>query len=311
MQINQANLAALFRGYRVQFMEAYQGAQPFWDQIAMRTPSSSAEELYAWLGAVPGMRQLVGEIQLQNLSANKYVIPNSEFESTIPVKQADIERDTYGVYNPLMASLGIAAKQHPDELVANLLVNGFTTLDYTGKNFFDTDKVQDGDPKGTKFSNKGTAALSADSFAAARAAIKGFKNSKGRPMGNGKKLLLIVPPALEVTGRQILQADFIQANAKQGGNVVGAAAVSNVNKGTAELVVWSQLTSDTAWFILEVGQPIRPLIVQFEKEASFTSLTNPDSDHVFKHKEFLYQAYGRYAAGYGLPQLAWGSTGGG
>ena len=201
MQINQANLSALFRGYRVQFAEAYQGAKPFWDQIAMRTPSSSAEELYHWLGAVPGMRQLVGEIQLQNLSANKYAIANDEFESTVPVKQADIERDTYGIYNPLMASLGVAAKQHPDLLVANLLINGFTTLDYTGKNFFDTDKVQDGDAKGVKFSNKGTAALSPDSFAAARAQIKSVKNSKGRPMGVGVKLQLIVPPVPAVVTR--------------------------------------------------------------------------------------------------------------
>ena len=310
MQINQANLSALFRGYRVQFAEAYQGAKPFWDQIAMRTPSSSAEELYHWLGAVPGMRQLVGEIQLQNLSANKYAIANDEFESTVPVKQADIERDTYGIYNPLMASLGVAAKQHPDLLVANLLINGFTTLDYTGKNFFDTDKVQDGDAKGVKFSNKGTAALSPDSFAAARAQIKSVKNSKGRPMGVGVKLQLIVPPALEVMARQILQADFIQQTAKNGSTVVGGAAVSNVNKGTAELVVWPQLAgSDTAWFLLETGLPIRPLIMQFEKETQFVSLTNQDSDHVFKHKEYLYQAYGRYNAGYGLPQLAYGSTG--
>ena len=311
MQINQANLAALFRGYRVQFMEAYQGAKPFWDQIAMRTPSSSAEELYHWLGAVPGMRQLLGEIQLQNLSANKYSIVNNEFESTVPVKQADIERDTYGVYNPLMASLGVAAKQHPDLLVADLLINGFTTPDYTGKNFFDANKVQDGDPKGVTFSNKGTAALSADSFAAARAQIKSVRNSKGRPMGIGQKLQLIVPPALEVTARQILQADFIQQTAKNGSTIAAAAAVSNVNKGTAELVVWPQLAgNDAAWFILETGMPIRPLIVQFEKEAQFVSLTNPESDHVFKHKEFLYQAYGRYNAGYGLPQLAYGSTGG-
>lgn len=311
MQINQGNLAALFRGYRYLYMEAYQGAKPFWDQIAMRTPSAAAEEVYHWLGAVPGMRKLVGEIVLQNLSANKYVIGNDEYEDTISVKQADIERDAFGIYNPLMAALGIAAKNHPDVLTAALLNGGFTTVDYTGKNFFDADKVQDGDPKGIKFSNKGTGVLNAVNFAAARAQIKGVKNAKGRPMGLGTKLLLIVPPALEATGRQILQGDFIQAAVmnKAGTEVVGAAAVSNVNKGTAELVVWSQLTSDTQWFLLEVGMPVKPLIVQFEKEPQFISLTSPESDHVFKHKEFLYQAYGRYNAGYGLPQLAWGSTG--
>ena len=43
--------------------------------------------------------------------------------------------------------------------------------------------------------------------------------------------------------------------------------------------------------------------------AALVTLTQPDSDHVFKKHEFLYQAYGRYNAGYGLPELAFGSTG--
>lgn len=309
MQINQATLAALFKGYRVQYMEAYQAAKPFWDQIAMRTTSTSAEELYHWLGAVPGMRKLIGEIEIRNLSANKYAISNDEWEDTVAVKQADIERDNYGIYNPLMQSLGAAARQHPDELVANLLINGFATEDYTGSNFFDVNKVQDGDEKGTKFSNKATAKLGPTSFAAARQSIKSVKNAKGRPMGLGVKLLLVVPPALESQGRQILQADFIQQTAANA-DAKAVAAVSNVNKGTAELVVWPQLAgNDNAWFLLEVGMPIKPLIVQFEKEPSLTALTNPDSDHVFKKHEFLYQAYGRYQAGYGLSQLAYGSTG--
>jgi len=310
MQINQSTLAAPFRGYRVQFMEAYQGSTPFWDQIAMRTPSSAAEELYHWLGAVPGMKLLLGEIVIENLSANKYTIVNDEFESTVGVKQADIERDTYGIYNPLMASMGVAAKEHPDLLTANLLINGFNVNDYTGSPFFSANKVQDGNARGVKFSNFGTAQLGPTAFAAARAQIKSVKNAKGRPMGLGKKLLLIVPPALEAQARQILQADFIQQTAQQAGATVAAAAVTNVNKGTAELCVWPQLAgNDTMWFLLEVGMPVKPLIVQFEKEASFQSLTSPDSDHVFKRHEFLYQAYGRYNAGYGLSQLAYGSNG--
>ena len=68
--------------------------------------------------------------------------------------------------------------------------------------------------------------------------------------------------------------------------------------------------NDTNWFLLETAFPIRPLILQVEKEPTFASLTNPDSDHVFKRHEFLYQTYGRYNGGYGLPQLAVGSTGG-
>jgi phage major head subunit gpT-like protein len=75
-------------------------------------------------------------------------------------------------------------------------------------------------------------------------------------------------------------------------------------------MVWPQLAvAEDTWFLIEMGRPIKPLIMQFEKEAVMLSLTNPESDHVFKKHEFLYQAYGRYNGGYALPELAYGSTG--
>jgi len=310
MQINQSTLAALFKGYRTLFLEAFQGAATMWEQIALRTPSTAAEEIYHWLGSVPGMRELIGDVAVQNLSASNYSIRNKEFESTVAVKEADIERDSYGIYNPLMEAMGLAARQHQDQLTAALLTSGFGTKDYTGKNFFDVNKPHE--PQNSKsrtFSNKLSAPLSPESFSQARAMIKGMTNAQGRPMGLGLKLVLIVPPALETIGRQILQADFIQQTA-QNGSSIAASAVTNVNKGTAELIVWPQLAgNDTQWFLLEAAFPVRPLILQVEKEPTFQSLTNPDSDHVFKKHEYLYQAYGRYNGGYGLPQLAVGSTG--
>ncbi|MGC3991691.1 MAG: Mu-like prophage major head subunit gpT family protein [Chthoniobacteraceae bacterium] len=125
------------------------------------------------------------------------------------------------------------------------------------------------------------------------------------------KLLLIVAPQNEVTARQILQADFVQQTAQNtGGTAIAAAAVSNVNKGTAELVVWPQLsTNPDTWFLVETGMPVKPFLFQEEKPVALNALTQPESDHVFKRHEYLYQAYGRYNAGYGLPELAYGSDG--
>jgi len=309
MQINQSSLTDLFRAYRVIFNEAYQAGPTFWDKVATLVPSSAAEEVYAWLGSFPGMKKLLGEISISNLAAHRYSIFNDEYYDAISVKQADIERNAYGLYNPRFQALGLAAKQHPDELVANLLLNGFTSLCYTGKNFFDLNHAPQ---KGkTTFSNLGTKKLSVDNFVAARTAIKSVMNAEGRPLNLGIKLLLVVSPVNEALGRQILQADFIQQTAMNVAKSenVGAAAVTNVNKGTAELMVWPQLGTSLAWFLLETGWPMKPLIHQQEVASVLTALDTPTSDHVFKNHEFLYQAYGRYAAGYGLPELAWGSTG--
>lgn len=66
--------------------------------------------------------------------------------------------------------------------------------------------------------------LDAAAYAAARAAMQGMKGDYGRPLGL-KPTLLIVPPALEAAGLEILNAER------------NAAGETNVWKGTAKLEV--------------------------------------------------------------------------
>ncbi len=298
MQINQSSLKQLFKGFKTLFVKALQGSEPLWSKIAMKTTSTNASETYSWLGAMPGMKKLVGEVVIENLTASQYAIVNEEFESTVGVKRAEIERDNEGLYTPIFQGLGIAAAQHPDELLGALMSQGFTLKDYTGKNFYDTDKKHEPlNSKSAKFSNKSTAALSATSYGAAKASIRKMKNARNRSMKLGRSLMLVVPPALEDTAREILQAERHE-NGK-----------TNIQKGTADLLVFADLETDTEWHLLEVGQPVRAFIVQEEVKPQFFSQDSEDSDHVFTKKEYLYQAYARGNAGYGLPQLAYGSTG--
>lgn len=297
MQLNEANLSALYKGYRTIFLDALHGAATEAEPLYMRTSSGGAEEIYHWLGAFPGMKKLLGEVVIENLAANKFTITNDEFESTIGVKQAAIERDSYGIYNPMFMAMGQAAGEHPDELIADLLSGGFTTADYTTKNFFDTAKKHEPDNnKSGTFTNKGTKKLAASSYSEAKTALRSLKNAKGRPMGLGKKLLLICAPEKEDTARAILKAEK------------DAAGATNIYAGTADILVLSRLEGEP-WFLMDVSRPIKPFIFQDEKPVQMSSLTSMESDHVFKNHEFLYQAYGRYNAGYGLPQLIWGSNG--
>ncbi len=309
MQINQSNLALLYRGFRVIYDAAFQAGEPKYGDIAMTTPSTGKEEQYNWLSALPGLRELIGEVNIQNISASEWLIKNKEWEDTIGVKEIDIECDTYGTYNPLFSALGQVAKQHPDLLVANLLINGFTSPCYTGKNFFDAGHAFNNSKY--PFTNKHTYKLSANSFNDAKTNLRSRLNAQGRPLNLGKKLQLIVAPQNETLGKQILQADFIQQTAvNAGGDVVGAAAVSNVNKGDAQLVVWSELASNpNMWFLAEAGFVYKPFLFQLNLAPRLIALTSPDGDHMFKRHEALFQAYGRYNAGYGMPELCEGSTG--
>ncbi|MCE0498793.1 MAG: Mu-like prophage major head subunit gpT family protein [Methylacidiphilales bacterium] len=315
MQINQANLTDLYRGYRVLFDDALQGTIPVSDDFVLRVPSGNNEEKYVWLGAIPGMRQLVDEIQIKNLAASDWTIENLEFEDTVAVRQRDIENDRYGIYNPFFTALGEAARYDQDIRVFPLLLAGFSTPDYTGSNFFAADKIRTPGDKGftnifvTGGNQYANSPLSIYSYRAARANLMSRVNAAGRPMNLGRKLVLVVGAGQEPIARQILVADtVIQANA---GNS-SVAAVTNIDKGTAQIVTSALIDASPtpdAWFLLELGLSLKPVAWQVNKNPVLTALTQPDSDHVFKKHEFLYQAYGRYNAGYLLSDLAFGSEG--
>lgn len=300
MQLNKTNLQNLYKGFRTIFMAAYQAAPQgdVVDGLAMRVPTMNASEVLHWLGAIPGMQKLIDEIQIKNLVAHKYTIDVNEWESTIAVKQADVERDRTGIYTPLFGSMGDVARQHDGEQLALQLVNGFTTLCYTGKNFFDTD--HEPVKKGTKFSNKGTKKFSQTNFRTARTNIRGRLNSAGRSMNLGRDLVLIVSPTYESEAREVLEAER------------GTNGKTNVDKGTSRLLVWNELSAagnEHAWFLSDFAQTIKPLIVLDEKPVNILALDDLEADHVFKNHEFLYQGYKRCGYGYGLPELIYGSTG--
>ncbi|HEX9844038.1 MAG TPA: Mu-like prophage major head subunit gpT family protein [bacterium] len=141
MIINQANLADLFTAFRVQFKQGFEGfqQQSLWQRIATRVPSSTRDNHYAWLGQWPQLREWIGDRHLKGLAAHDYRIVNRKFESTIEVPRDDIEDDQFGIYSMQANGMGLAAAQHPDELIFALLLNGFTELSYDGKAFFATD----------------------------------------------------------------------------------------------------------------------------------------------------------------------------
>lgn len=139
MIINRSNLQNLFTGFKTTFRAAFDGTQPNYLDIAMKVSSSTREETYAWLGAWPGIREWVGERVIRSLELQGYTIKNVLFESTVSVPSNDISDDRFGVFTPMFAEMGRAAKMHPDEVVFQLLKNGFDTACYDGQNFFDND----------------------------------------------------------------------------------------------------------------------------------------------------------------------------
>ena len=298
MEITTQSLASVKRGLQKLFDKSYHGiADMWWQKLALRTTSVGADEEYHWLGSIPGLRELLGEVLIKNLIRHGYTIKNKEWEDTIGIKRKDIERDTLGVYDPLIAGMAEQAAYQPGELVASLLVNGFTDIDYTGSAFFAAGKKAHA--KATAFSNVGTKKLSQANFRTGRANLVGRLNAEGKAMRLGVDLQLVVSPTYESTAKEITTAE------KLGNN-------TNIDRGTATVMVLPELLAlgaEHAWFLVEAGKAMKALIVQVEKQPTTAMVTNPDDSHVVLHQEFIYQVYARHNAGYGLPEFAYGSDG--
>lgn len=281
-------LSTLFDG-------ALRDSSTMWDMVAMRIPSNTKSMSHAWLQSLPNMREWIGARYVHRLETVGFEIVNKKYEITTAIPIDDLEDDQTGLYGKQMELIGQSADQKPEELISGLLENGFTGTAYDGQNFFDTDHpLKDGSVQ----SNTLDDVLTHDSFSAARTLLLKMKNYIGNPFGNGRELVLIVPPALETVARKILEGER-DANGE-----------TNVLRGTAKVVVWTWLTSDTKWYVQDVGnRGLRPLIWQDRLASQFTVKGNPEDDNVFWDDEIVVGAKMRGAPGYGLYQLIVGSTG--
>lgn len=139
MIINTGNLAILFRAFNAAFQRGLGGVTPMWDKVATRVPSTTGTEDYGWLGSIPGMREWIGDRQINNLETHDYSIKNKKFENTVGVPRDKVADDQYGVFSPMMEMLGNSAPEHRDIIVFALLALGFETACYDKQYFFDTD----------------------------------------------------------------------------------------------------------------------------------------------------------------------------
>lgn len=142
MIVNQQTLQGIYVNFKTIFNQQLEVTKTYWEQVATRVPSTTKSNDYKWLGALPTLREWIGERQVKNLSAFSYEVVNKPFEATVAVDRDDIEDDNIGVYKPIIQQLASAAKQHPDELVFTLLKGGFTNKCFDGKPFFsDSHKI--------------------------------------------------------------------------------------------------------------------------------------------------------------------------
>ncbi len=154
MDINTTNLEGIRTGFSTIFNQHFQGVEATWNKVAMKVTSTTRDMDYRWMRKLPGMKEWLGQRQVENLAQESYKVVNKSFENTIGVDRDDIEDDQLGVYSPLIADLGQTVAEHPDELIYGLLASAFDTKCFDGQYFIDTDHpVLNADGEETSVSN--------------------------------------------------------------------------------------------------------------------------------------------------------------
>lgn len=293
----------MFKGFESE------GAKSVTDLIAEKQSSSAAVNVYDMLVALPIMKRFKDQIKVQVTARAQHRIENEELEASVEVPQAAIERGEAAQFNNKFTMLGYAVRRRPDRFLAQLLIDGFSTPDYTGTNFFADAKPHLPNllDAGT-FDNKMTEKPSAGSWEAAKQKLNYILDANGEPMNVGSKLMVVCSSKWATTFKKILNAETILEAGSQ-----SDAAVSNIYRGDADLIEFKHLNTSARqdyWFVVNVGEPVRAIIDQTETSPRFYAQDDPNTHKdAFDRHVFRYQAYQRAAVGFGLPQLIVGSTG--
>ncbi len=298
MSTNTAKYISTQRDLTQKFREGAMAATPFYPTLCTEVQSNGADEKYGMLGAMPGVKEWLGDRQFKKLRAGDFVITNREWEDSVEFEKNDIDDDRLGLATELAADFGAEAMQHPDELLLEAMVAGETTACFDGQNFFDTDHAwgdsgsQDNDLTATAATGTTpTATEFKTAFHAARVKMLGYVNDQGkklnRPVIRGaNKFICLVPLEMQLAAEEGTAAALTTDGA------------SNVVIDKPQIIPCPALTDTTKFYTFLMEGRLKPFVFQ-KRRAIRTPVWKGADDPETKVLKMMTDA--RYNLGY----LAW------
>jgi phage major head subunit gpT-like protein len=298
MTLTTAAYQAVQRDLTQQFAMEADAATPFWPLLCTEIDSNSIDEKYGWLGALPGVREWIGDRQFKQLRAANYTLVNKKWESSLEFEKDDVDDDRTGSFLPRIKALAQEATYHPDELLFQLQLLAESTACYDGQYFFDTDHAwgdsgsQSNDV--TYVAATGTSPTTAEakgSFHAALLKMLSYKNDQGkffiRPrIGKLGNLVCCVPVAFY----EAFNAAFEQVI-----SIEGSVATTNVVLEKPTIIPVQYMADADRWVLYYTGGMLKPYIFQKRKPLQFQMKGANDIE--FKTLKAMTEA--RYNIGFG------------
>lgn len=294
MDINRTNMQALYTGYNTVFRDAFQAyLDTTYTKFVGEINAGTSQIDMPMLEQLSGMREWIGPREIKNLATKKLSIVPRTWEDTVGVKREDIEDDQFGLYNPLFQTLAMNGANLPNDITNELLAGAASATWLDGAAFFGPARKYG---KNT-IANKGTAALSHDSFNAAYDAMRAYKGHGGQSLGV-KPNLLLHGPSLRTAVADLIKSPIRSVT-------VGDAAVTLPNPNTnivTPIEVDGITNSD--WFLLDARKPFKPIIMFMRKRADkLIRLDREEDENVFMNRTFVYGTDGRAEVAFAMPHL--------
>ncbi len=294
MDINRANMQALFTGYNRIFLDAYQSyVDTTYAQFVGEVNAGTSQIDMPMLEQLTGMREWVDAREIKNLKSDKLTIKARFFEDTVAVKREDVEDDQYGLYNSLFQTMAQNAANLPNDITNELLAAAASAKWMDGAAFFGTTRKYGKEV----ISNKGTSALTYDSFNTAYDTMRTYKGHGGKSLGV-KPNLLLHGPSLRTTVADVIKAPIRAVT-------VGDAAVTMPNPN-ANLVTPIEVDgiTNSDWFLLDARKPFKPIIMFMRKRPNrLIRLDREEDENVFMNRQFIYGTDGRAEVAFAMPHL--------
>ncbi len=294
MDINRANMQALFTGYNRIFLDAFQSyVDTTYAQFVGEVNAGTSQIDMPMLEQLTGMREWVDAREIKNLKSDKLTIKARFFEDTVAVKREDVEDDQYGLYNSLFQTMAQNAANLPNDITNELLAAAASAKWMDGAAFFGTTRKYGKET----INNKGTSALTYDSFNTAYDAMRAYKGHGGKSLGV-KPNLLLHGPSLRTTVADVIKAPIRAVT-------VGDAAVTMPNPN-ANLVTPIEVDgiTNSDWFLLDARKPFKPIIMFMRKRPNrLIRLDREEDENVFMNRQFIYGTDGRAEVAFAMPHL--------
>ncbi len=251
----------------------------------------------AYIGTIhkgPGLFSKIGEVQsipsYVAKVANKWTVTIADFAEGIDISKNLFDDDIHGEWENQVSDFAIMARRTQDYNAFKIFRGAFTTtLTADGSAFIGSHTLIGGGTTNNEVvtadvSGASTTALTTSSFNVAMQRLATMKSQAGVPLQCVGDVLL-VPPTLYTTARQIAASALVPENGNNAVNVFSmdyaVKVFQSVWLGTASP---DGLGSDTAWFLLDSA---RHVVRRFVRQGIITSLRDWTMSN---NRTYYYQA---------------------